>query len=306
MSKRIVAVTVAILLAASCTKDGSRPQTQAPASPPSSRSTLPPPQPASVPANQPGSRQVLQPAPGPAPAPGPQTAVAPVPPSAIPPATTASNVPANRWSAVLVAGDNNSPAFDNGVESMREKLAQRGVQQIRVLSSNPARAAAGQIASSGNVRSALRGMSGGQACLAFVTTHGEQKGFFLRSDRRFFEPGALDSALQSGCGNSPTVVVISACHSGTFLTNEMRRPNRVILTAAARDRTSFGCGARDLYTYYDQCLLQSFDQATTFAELAANTRVCVENLERTLAIRAPSEPQTFIGAQVAGLRLPGR
>ena len=284
MSKRFAVVVAVLLAAAACTpKGGERPT--ADRAPPSSRTQLPPPQ-----------RD-----------PGPQTASAPLPPSgATLPSSTVTNVPANRWSAVLVAGDNNSPAFDNGVESLREKLAERGVQQIRVLSSNPSRAAAGQIASSGNVRASMRALAGGAACLAFITTHGETKGFFLRSDRRFFDSSALDSALQAGCGNAPTVVIVSACHSGTFMTNEMRRPNRIILTAAARDRTSFGCGARDLYTYYDQCLLQSFDRASTWAELAAVTRSCVDNLERTLNIRTPSDPQTFLGSSVAGLRLPSR
>lgn len=280
MSKPFAVVVAALLVVAACTsKTGDRP-------PPSSRTQLPPPQTQSGP---------------------PQTASAPLPPSgATLPASTVTNVPASRWSAVLIAGDNNSPAFDNGVEAMREKLAQRGVQQVRVLSSNPSRAAAGQMASSGNVRTALRGLAGGQACFAFVTTHGEGKGFFLRSDRRFFDPSALDSALQAGCGNAPTVVIVSACHSGTFMTSGMRRPNRVILTAAAHDRTSFGCGAKDLYTYYDQCLLQSFDRASTFGELASATRSCVDNLERTLNIRTPSDPQAFLGASVAGLRLPSR
>jgi hypothetical protein len=294
MSKRLAVVVVAILAAtAACSQKGgsertsqTRPTAAASAPAPASTTSLPPPQTSSP---QPQS-----------------TAAAPLPPSATPPATTMTNVPANRWSAVLIAGDNNSPAFDNGVESMREKLAQRGVQQIKVLSSNPARAPAGNLASSGNVRTALRGLAGGQACLAFITTHGEVKGAFLRPDRRFLDPAALDSALQAGCGNAPTVVIVSACHSGTFMTPEMRKPNRVILTAAAKDRTSFGCGAKDLYTYYDQCLLQVMDQAQTWADVAASTRSCVENLERTLAVRASSEPQVFLGQSVGTLRLPGR
>jgi len=287
MSKVLAAIFAAILLVGACSQGERRPQTasRAPAPvPAASTTTLPPPQ---------TQRNTA-------------TATAPLPPSAQVPQTTMSNVPANRWSAVLIAGDNNSPAFDNGVESMREKLAQRGVQQIRVLSSNPSRAAAGQMASSGNVHTAVRGLAGGQACLAFITTHGEVKGAFLRPDRRFLDPASLDAALQTGCGNAPTVVIVSACHSGTFLTNEMRRPNRIILTAASRDRTSFGCGAKDLYTYYDQCLLQSMDQGQTWAEVAATTRSCVENLERTLAVRTSSEPQAYFGASVAGLRLPAR
>jgi hypothetical protein len=46
-------------------------------------------------------------------------------------------VPADRWRVVLIAGDNNSPAFDNGVEAMRAKLVARGVRDIRALTSDP-------------------------------------------------------------------------------------------------------------------------------------------------------------------------
>jgi hypothetical protein len=221
-----------------------------------------------------------------------------------------TSVPADRWRAVLVAGDNNSPAFDNGVESLREKLAALGVKNISVLSADagphPGRPAGEARASSGNVRGALRGLGGGDACLAFVTSHGNEEGFFLRADRRFVEPPQLEQALDAGCGSLPTVVVISACHSGTFMTNALRRPNRIVLVAAARDRTSFGCGVADLYTYYDQCFLDQFDQAKTWRELAASTRNCVEGLERSLGIKVRSDPQQFFGAWVTGLRLPGR
>ena len=214
-------------------------------------------------------------------------------------------VPAGRWRAVLIAGDNNSPAFDNGVQSLREKLLAHGVTDISVYSSNAAGTAPAQLASVANVATALRA-GGGDACLVFVTSHGEERGFFLRTDRRLFDPASLDRVLSAGCGSVPTVVVVSACHSGTFLTAAMRKPNRVILTAAATDRTSFGCGAGDQYTYYDQCLLQQFDGAATWRDLAVATRTCVENLERRMGVRQLSLPQTFVGAQVEGLRLPQR
>jgi hypothetical protein len=214
-------------------------------------------------------------------------------------------VPAGRWRAVLIAGDNDSPAFDNGVQSLREKLLAHGVTDISVYSSNAMRTAPAQLASVANVATALR-TGGGDACFVFVTSHGEQKGFFLRADRRLFDPGSFDRLLSAGCGSLPTVVVVSACHSGTFLTPGMRKPNRVILTAAATDRTSFGCGAGDQYTYYDQCLLQQFDGAATWRDLALATRACVENLERRMGVRQYSLPQMFVGAQVEGLRLPQR
>ncbi len=147
---------------------------------------------------------------------------------------------------------------------------------------------------------------GGEACLVFVTSHGEERGFFLRPDRRIFGSAALDEALTQGCGSVPTVIVVSACHSGTFINDQTRKPNRIIMTAAAIDRTSFGCGADDDYTYYDQCLLQTLDNVATWRDLARGTQACVQTLERRLGVRQESRPQLFVGAAVANLRIPGR
>ena len=234
--------------------------------------------------------------------------VAAPPPSARAPEVAAapvSAVPAGRWRAVLIAGDNNSPAFDNGVEAMRAKLVARGVRNIRVLTSDPGANPSLPVATAANVSTALR-TPGGEACLAFVTSHGDESGFVLKQAGGTVSPGTLDNALDAGCGTRPTVVVVSACHSGVFLGSGMRQANRVVLTAAAADRSSFGCGAGDQYTYFDQCLLQEFDGSATWQQLAATTKSCVENLERRMGIRRPSLPQTFVGAGVADLRLPGR
>jgi hypothetical protein len=210
-------------------------------------------------------------------------------------------IPANRWHALLVAGDNSSPAFANGVDTLHERLAALGVHDIKtLLASDPARPS-----SSTNVANALSTL-GGEACLVYVTSHGEERGFFLRPDRRIFGSAALDQALTEGCGSVPTVVVVSACHSGTFINDRTRKPNRVIMTAAAIDRTSFGCGADDDYTYYDQCFLQTLDNAATWRQLASGTQSCVQTLERRLGVRQESRPQLFVGAAVANLRIPGR
>ncbi|HTE82400.1 MAG TPA: C13 family peptidase [Reyranella sp.] len=214
-------------------------------------------------------------------------------------------IPADRWRTVLVAGDNSSPAFDNGIDTLRERFAAMGVRDITSYSSAPARAGGERLASSTNVINALR-TPGGQACLVYMTSHGDESGFFLRPDRRLLSPAALDRALSEGCGTVPTVLIVSACHSGTFINAETRRPNRIILAAAATDRTSFGCGANDDYTYYDQCFLQQLDAASTWAGLAQATQACVETLERRLGVRQQSRPQLFVGASVANLRLPGR
>jgi hypothetical protein len=207
------------------------------------------------------------------------------------------------WHALLVAGDNSSPAFDNGVETLRERLAGLGVHTVRTFTAS--RGPDNELASSANVRAGLRTV-GGDACFVYMTSHGDQRGFFLRADQRLFTPATFDLAVEQGCGAAPTVLVVSACHSGAFITPQTSRPNRIILTAAAIDRTSFGCGADDDYTYYDQCFLQQLDMAQTWRDVALGTRSCVEMLERRLGVRQESRPQMFFGAEVANLRLPGR
>ena len=85
----------------------------------------------------------------------------------------------------------------------------------------------------------------------------------------------------------------------------MARPNRVILTAARPDRTSFGCGAGFTYTVYDRCLLDSLDGAATWREVSGAVGGCVASEERRRRV-TPSEPQASFGEAVAGLPAPGR
>jgi hypothetical protein len=232
------------------------------------------------------------------------------PPAQVATAATAQPSPSisvspDRWRAVLVAGDSSSPAFNNGVESMRDRLSGDGVRNISLLAADPSGMARAEVASSPNVRRALA-TPGGAACLAFMTSHGDTRGFFLRASRMLLAPSALEQALDQGCADVPTVVIVSACHSGTFLTDRLKKANRIVLTAAATDRSSFGCGADNEYTEYDRCLLQQMDRAATWRELAAATKACVEVAERRLGVRQHSLPQTFFGSAVTDLRLPGK
>lgn len=226
----------------------------------------------------------------------------PPPPANVVANAPALSIPANRWRAVLVAGDNSSPAFDNGIDTLHERLTAMGVRAITAFSASPGR---GQLSAANNIQRGLR-VGGGEACFVYMTSHGDQSGFFLRPGRQILSPTALDQALSQGCGERPTVVVVSACHSGTFITPQARRPNRIIIAAAATDRASFGCSADNDYTYYDQCFLQSLDGASTWRELAEATRACVHTLEQQLGVRRESRPQLFVGAAVANLKLPGR
>jgi hypothetical protein len=126
----------------------------------------------------------------------------------------------------------------------------------------------------------------------------------LVASQRYLTPDLLDDALETGCGEAPTVVIISGCYSGIFAQPPMTRPNRIILTAAREDRSSFGCGARFQYTFYDRCLLRGMDHAATWQAAYDTIRSCVAARESAQSFQ-PSGPQVWIGEEVASAPVPG-
>jgi Peptidase C13 family len=213
--------------------------------------------------------------------------------------------------AVLVAGDGSLRVFDNGVTGMAAWLHDSvGIapDQITRLSASPAVVARQRIepASWRHVIRAIEGLNPapGQACFVFVTSHGiSGEGVELSYDDSVLRPAALDRALTVGCGSAPTVAIISACYSGTFAAPPMTRANRIILTAARSDRPSFGCGADETYTFFDQCLLSTLHGGLLWRDVFAATRSCIEQREARDKF-TPSMPQGWFGAAVADLPLP--
>jgi len=99
------------------------------------------------------------------------------------------------------------------------------------------------------------------------------------------------------------VVLISACYSGVFLDPVMKKPNRIILTAAAEDRTSFGCSPENQYTYWDGCLIESLTQADNWKLLFGAVQRCVETKEAQKRF-TPSFPRAYFGEEIANLLTP--
>jgi hypothetical protein len=206
---------------------------------------------------------------------------------------------APRFAAVLIAGDDSLPVFDNAVTDFRDALlaktliAPGTVKSLSAAQSTPdARLATVKniVASIGTLHPAA-----GQGCLVYATSHGQRNdGVFLAADKVDLTPAELNFALNYGCGDAPTVVIISACFAGQFTTSAMRKPNRLILTAARPDRTSFGCQAGRRYTVFDRCLLESLKTASTWRGAFKSIRVCVAQEERQ-EHAFPSDPQAFFG-----------
>ena len=211
------------------------------------------------------------------------------------------------WTAVVIAGDwrgsggGSTEAFDNARRDVAAALSRVGFQpaHLRQFSTRPDRYedTRPEKADLERIFSAMEELAPKAAggCLFYITSHGTPDGAVV--DRRILPPGVLSAMLDQTCGARPTVVVISACYSGIFV-RPLAAPNRMVLTAARPDRTSFGCGETDKYPYFDECFLNTIVRSRHFQALAAATRECVRQRELAEKVSPPSEPQVFVGADL--------
>jgi len=209
---------------------------------------------------------------------------------------------------VLIAGDGSLQVFDNAIAAFAHRLPPHTEITRLTASTQAMHADHLRSATLSHVLGAISAMhpAPGQGCLVYATSHGvDGEGLYLSSRDEVLSPPQLDTALALGCGAAPTIVVISSCFSGSFARPPMTRDNRIILTAARPDRTSFGCHAGRSYTVYDQCLLEGLDRTTTWNQLYLSVKTCVDAEERREDV-TPSEPQAWFGRDLGEALLPTR
>jgi hypothetical protein len=213
------------------------------------------------------------------------------------------------WAAVVIAGDwhahSGAPTetFDNARHDVGQALLAAGFQpqNLREFSVRPWRYRPRPLPSDVDTIWDTLGQLSAKApdgCLVYFTSHGAPSGVVV--DDRLLAPGVMAAMLDETCRDRPTVVVISACFSGVFVP-ALAGPDRMVLTAARPDRSSFGCGATDRYPYFDDCFLTSFRRAGDFAELGRAVQACVARREAETHMAPPSQPQLAIGARLAPL-----
>jgi hypothetical protein len=109
----------------------------------------------------------------------------------------------------------------------------------------------------------------------------------------------LASRLAPLAGHN-TVIILSACYSGSLI-SPLRAPDRVIITAARADRSSFGCAAGNKHTLFGDAELDAFAEPhRSLQQVFATIRDDVARMENAEHY-TPSEPQVFVGADVKGL-----
>jgi len=133
-------------------------------------------------------------------------------------------------------------------------------------------------------------------CLIYFTSHGAYNSGIVVGNG-MLNPDTWSKIVNNACGSKPAVIVMSACFSGQFIPS-LAGDNRMVFTAARPDRTSFGCGESDHYTFFDGCFLQSLPQSGDFPGLADKVKDCVSRQEQALGVDYASEPQLAIGQNI--------
>ncbi len=225
-------------------------------------------------------------------------------------AAPASAGPFDSWAALVVAGDSRahsgapSEVFDNARRDLATALKQMGfaenhIQQYSTRpeldpTTKPLKSDAQEIYV--NFKKLAQETNGG--CFIYFTSHGAPLGIVVGN--ALVPIRTVADIVDQTCSNRPTVIIISACFSGMFIP-VMHADNRMIFTAARPDRTSFGCGEANQYTFFDQCVLESLPKSPDFPALAATTKECVAAREKAEGAEPPSEPQLYVGASIKPL-----
>jgi hypothetical protein len=124
----------------------------------------------------------------------------------------------------------------------------------------------------------------------FLTSHGHKRLFVVEMPGFGFNdltPERLRAILdRSGIRNR--VVVVSACHSGSFVP-ALADPTTLVMTAAHADRTSFGCEDKREWTYFGDAFFnralrreRSFERAFHSASQLIDSWEASEKLTRSL------------------------
>jgi hypothetical protein len=133
-----------------------------------------------------------------------------------------------------------------------------------------------------------------------LSSHGSRNGMIEVSDEDL-EPTGLSPkflrAILDASGIRQRVIVVSACFSGAFI-RPLANNDTILITAARRDRTSFGCSDQRHLTYFGEAF---FRDALPHAP---DLRAAFDETRRTISARekeervTPSQPQSHFGPRL--------
>jgi hypothetical protein len=143
----------------------------------------------------------------------------------------------------------------------------------------------------------------GDRMLVMITSHGHKDLLSHVIANRVYPPlrGAQLRELLQPLAEWETGVIVSACFSGSLIP-VLQQPRRWIMTAAAADRSSYGCQFHGKQTYFIQGLLGAL--AGPEMGLDAWYRLAAERIQQgeDQARLTPSLPQLWVGPELQAYR----
>jgi hypothetical protein len=133
-----------------------------------------------------------------------------------------------------------------------------------------------------------------------ISSHGSEEPSIEVSNSQFpltsLTPEDLEDALRES-GIQWRVILISACYAGGFI-DALRDPKTIVIAAAAKDRTSFGCSNDSDLTYFGEAFYRDALPG------AKSLRDAFDSAKKAIAARehreheTPSDPQAYFGAEI--------
>jgi hypothetical protein len=208
---------------------------------------------------------------------------------------------------VAVAGYGSQDVFMREVDSVaalfRERFDADG--HIVKLINNPKTALTNPIASVTSLKASLARVGelmdrDEDVLVLFLTSHGSADHRFsveLQPFRlRQISPEAIREALdESGIRNR--VVIVSACYAGGFVPG-LKDDNTLVITAAAPDKSSFGCSNESEWTYFGKAYFdEALRRTTSFTGAFEAAKPVIAEREKKQGFD-PSMPQMSEGAAI--------
>ena len=188
-----------------------------------------------------------------------------------------------------VAGDGSMEVFRREVQTVAKQLSQNfgtaghAITLVNSAESTTELPMANQVSMQRSLDAIAKQMDKQNDILfLFMTSHGSRDHEFLL-DHNFADvkdlPAKTLATMLEATGIRNKVIVISACYSGGFI-DPLENESHLILTAARRDRNSFGCATENNFTYFGRAFFkESLPKSTSFQDAFARAKVLITEWE---------------------------
>ena len=132
----------------------------------------------------------------------------------------------------------------------------------------------------------------------FLTSHGGRDAA-LSTDLPDYQPITPISAkavaeVLDKVGIRRRIVIVSACYSGTWIP-ALASEDTIVITAAAKDRTSFGCSDDRSLTFFGEAFLEHrLPKSRSLQQAFESAKRTISRWEASEKLNA-SDPQAYVG-----------